>query len=248
MKKVFLVVFLLCCVCGFANATTVFNQNFDTDTAGWFSYNSLVTQGSNHALVSDTASDYTGAFTRFDGYRNIWTGGFTAYLYIFLDTSWAAGSGFDYSVAANGSDGNHQRDYIFHVSKDTSTNSLLVGGSNNSNFETREDLEGINHYNVVTSGWYTFKHVFYEDNGLLAVDLILLDANGHELFTETRSSASDIISSEIGGNRYGWLTFVDVEGGLAIDNSRLDVIPEPATMLLFGLGLLGVAGIGRRKK
>jgi len=29
---------------------------------------------------------------------------------------------------------------------------------------------------------------------------------------------------------------------------RLDVVPEPGTMILFGIGLLGVAGIGRRRK
>ncbi|MBD3309440.1 hypothetical protein GF339_23805 [candidate division KSB3 bacterium] len=211
---------------------TVFFQGFETDTSGWEPYNGSVTQtasgtggitsaaGGFHAVLGSPANG--GPFTRFGGYHDTWPeGGFTASLDIYLDTGWAAGEGFDYSVAANGSDGNHQRDFIFHVTKDTSTGDLLVGGSNNSNFTPREDLENINHYVVSSSGWYTFQHVFYDNGGSLAVDLNLLDSSGTVLFTETRSTAADTIPGEVGGNRYGWFTFIDVSGGIAIDNTSL---------------------------
>jgi hypothetical protein len=142
---------------------------------------------------------------------------------VYLDPSWAAGQGFDYSVAATGSDGNHQRDYIFHVPNDTSEGKLLVAGSNNTNFAPREDLESISHYEVTAAGWYTLQHVFRDNGGILEVDLNLLDSGGTVLFTETRSAAVDIIPDEIGGNRYSWFTFINVTDGIAVDDHQLVV-------------------------
>ena len=213
----------------------VWNQGFEQDTSGWFDLNSgwygdmtRVSSGTNgiasaagswHAIASGDAD--SAPFSRFDGYRDTWPGTWTAEIDVYLDPSWAAGTGFDYSVAASGSDGGHQRDYIFHATKDTSTGKLLVAGSNNSNFAPREDLENINHYEVTTAGWYTLQHRFYDAGGLLAVDLNLLDSNGQLLFTETRTNASDVIATEIGGNRYAWFTVINVAGGIAVDNHQL---------------------------
>lgn len=164
----------------------------------------------------------TGPFTRFDGYKTDFQGGFTASVAIYLDTSWSAGEGFDYSVAATRQDGDHQRDFIFHVTKDTSTGQLLVGGSNNTNFDPREDLETINNAEITSSGWYTFEHVFRDaGDGTLAVDLNVYDSTGTLLFTETRNNANDLLSTEVGGNRYGWFTNIDVDGGIAVDDLTL---------------------------
>ena len=33
----------------------------------------------------------------------------------------------------------------------------------------------------------------------------------------------------------------------AIDNVVIDAVPEPTTILLLGIGLLGLAGFGRKK-
>lgn len=49
----------------------------------------------------------------------------------------------------------------------------------------------------------------------------------------------------MGGNRYGWFTFVDVPGGVAIDNTQ--VVPLPSTMLLLGSGLAGLAFYRKRR-
>lgn len=250
---------VVCGIGGVADSradTLVFDQGFEADAAGWNdsgAYGSITRDGSMshglssasggfHALVSET--DY-GPFTGFDGYRDEFGSGFKAQIDVYLDTNWAAGAGFDYSVAANGTDGVHQRDFIFHVAKDTSTGSLLVGGSNNTNFATREDLDTLsNTYEVTASGWYTLQHDFYDDGGVLAVDLNLLDKSGTVLFTETRTDGSDTIPDVVGGNRYGWFTHIGLGSGgqggsLAVDNSQLyltapQAVPEPSSPECWG--------------
>lgn len=244
-----------------ANATTtVFNQGFETDTSGWFdetdTWTGLVErktsgddgiaafEGGHYARFTQTSANsrgLTGPFTVFDGYRTAFPGGYTARTAIYLDTSWSLGKGFDYSVASSGSDGNHQRDFIFHVTKDSNTGNLLVGGSNNTNFDPKENLETGNHYVVGASGWYIFEHVFRNDGGVLAVDLNLLSEAETLLFTETRSSALDTIPGEVGGNRYGWFTNIDVDGGIAVDATSLSVVPVPAGVLLIA-SAFGIAG------
>ncbi|MCO5189212.1 MAG: hypothetical protein M9918_13595 [Anaerolineae bacterium] len=211
-----------------------YSQGFEVNASGWFDYGTgtvaQVPSGTNgitsasgigHGEVTATSVSY-GPFSRFAAYSDMWpTGGWTAELDVYLDISWPLGSGFEWDVAANGTDNEHQRDFIFHITKDTSTGMLLVAGSNNSNYAPREDLETLNHYVVLATGWYTLQHVFRDDAGVLAVDLNLLDSGGTILFTETRSAPSDTIPAEVGGNRYGWFTTVSPAFDLAIDNQEI---------------------------
>ena len=217
-----------------ATVAPVWNQGFEMNADGWMDtddawYGDITrvpsgtdgidaSEGDWYAVAQGDAS--SGPFSRFDGYRSEWPGEWKAELDVYLDPSWNAGTGFDYSVAATGSDGAHQRDYIFHVTKDTSTGELIVAGSNNTNFAPQEDLENINHYVVEEAGWYTLQHFFKDQGGALAVDLKLLDHDGNVLFTETRFNPADTIPAEVGGNRYSWFTFINVDG-LPIDEHQL---------------------------
>lgn len=244
-----------------AGAATVFFQGFETDTSDWLDENDYAGYGTITRVASGTSgiSSFAGSFhavltqtgpvggesspfTRFDGYRDTFpSGGMTSSAAVYLDTGWAAGEGFDYSVAANGSDGNHERDFIFHVTQDTSSGKLLVAGSNNTNFDPREDLETLSNYEVTSSGWYIFEHQFNNNSGTLEVDLILRDAGGTALFTKTLSNPADLIPTVVGGNRYGWFTNIDIAGGIEVDSTMLQAVPVPAAAWLFGsaLGLLG---------
>lgn len=240
-----------------AIAGPTYHQGFEVDTSGWFdsddAWHGQVTRvpsgtngissasGSFHAEFTGNAS--SAPFTRFDGYRSNFGAGFVAEQTVYLDTSWAAGAGFDYTVAASNQSGNHLRDFIFHVTKDSSTGKLLVGGSNNTNFAPREDLESINSYEVTQSAWYTLQHVFRDQGGSLAVDLNLVDTNGDVLFTETRFNAGDLIDSIVGGNRYGWFTHI-TGVTVAADDTTLTVIPLPSAA---GLGLIGLGLLGARR-
>lgn len=238
-----------------ALATPVWDQGFETDSAGWFGNVTRVSSGTNgipsasgshHAIA---AAGGGSVFSRFDGYRSTWpSGGMRASFAIFLDLGMATGEGFDYSVAANGSDGAHQRDFIMHVTRDAS--GILVGASNNSNFAPILNLASGNHYLATTSGWYTFEHVFRDaGDGTLAVDMNLIDSIGNVLFTETRNNATDVLATEIGGNRYGWLTHITVQGGIAIDDHMLELtaIPLPTPITMASVGLLAIAGVSRRR-
>lgn len=248
---------------GAAQGGEVFNQGFESNTDGWLdSSNGWVgtvtrvasgtsgitsASGSYHATFEQGGG--VGGFTRFDGYRDSWTGPYQARAAIYLDTGWAAGSGFDYSVASYNTSGSHLRDFIFHVTKDTSTGDLLVGGSNNTNFDPREDLENINSVAISSSGWYTFEHSFYEAmDGSLAVALNLYNSSGTLIFTEVRNNAGDLVGSVAGGNGYGWFTNIDIAGGINVDDTTLNVVPLPPAAFA-GLGLLaGCAGVRQLRR
>ena len=224
-----------------AQDTVIYSQGFETDTSGWFD-SSNGWEGSVARVISGTGGiasasgawhaemeqgnspDPFGPFTDFGGFNSVWPGGITASTDIYLDKSWLLGEGFDYAVAINNQLGDHLRDFIFHVTQDTSTGDLLVAGSNNTNFDPREDLETIDHFVIPTSDWYTFEHVFFDDGGVLAVDLNLYNSSGVLLFTETRSDPADLIATVVGGNRYGWNTNIDISGGIAVDNVSLTIV------------------------
>ncbi|QDV46566.1 PEP-CTERM motif protein [Stieleria neptunia] len=242
------------------SAGTIFSQGFETDTNGWFDESSTWTgslqqvssgtngiassSGSFHATASQTTTPGPGLSGPFSNFADsnsdtAWPGGIRVAVDIYLDTSWAFGEGFDYSTAMSSSSGAHQQDFIFHVTKDTSTGDLLVGGSNNTNFDPREDLETLNHFVVTSSGWYTFEHIFREESGDLFADLNLLDSSGSLLFTETRTGGDPIATT--GGARYSWFTNIDINGGIAIDNHVLQHVPEPSSFAIFATGLMGLA-------
>lgn len=242
---------------GAASASVMYSQGFETDTSGWNTpenYGSVARVASGTNGVAAYEGDWYGTvaqtssapYTWFDGRQDTFTP-WSTQTAIFLDTSWDLGAGFNYSVASAGTDNAHQRDFIFHVTQDTSTGDLMVGGSNNTNFAPREDLENINSFVVDNSGWYIFEHVFRNEGGTLAVDLNLHDALGNTLFTETRNAAVDTIPDEVGGSFYGWFTNIDVEGGIAIDSTTLTrEVSEPSTLAIFGLGLLAAVRLRRK--
>lgn len=227
---------------------TVWDQGFETDTNGWeevetgASYGDIVrvasgtdgivaAEGDHYAKVSEL--DGAGPFSRFDEYRDEWTGEWVAAIDVYLDPAWEIGSGFDYAVAANGADGNHQRDFIFHVAQDESADALLVGTSNNTSFEVRDDLESIDNYEVTEAGWYTIEHRFADEAGVLSVTMSLLDDEGTTLFSDVKSDAEDVIPDAVGGNRYTWFTAVAVADGLAVDAHMLTAtVPFEAALAI----------------
>ncbi|MGJ3230757.1 MAG: calcium-binding protein [Oceanicaulis sp.] len=230
-----------------ANYVQRFSQSFESGTGGFVDgdngWHGQVTQvasgtdgivsadGASHAIIEQSA---TGApFTRFNNYGQDFGDGFAVSTKIYLDQSWASGEGFDWSVAVNNQSGTHLRDFIFHITKDPETGSILIGADNNSNGDPILNLETRSNFGEVTdSGWYTFSHVFFEaSDGSLAVAMTVYDANGDTVFHEVRNDPSDDVESLVGGNRYGWFTNIDVAGGIAVDDVELLVSP--------GLGTIG---------
>ncbi|MBX7131169.1 MAG: hypothetical protein K1X67_00675 [Fimbriimonadaceae bacterium] len=209
--------------------------------SNWNDYNSSLTRvlsgtggilsrsGAAHGLINSTSlpappNDWTGAFTRLGGYSSTFGGGYTASLSVYINLSDPAvvanTYGWDLSTASNTQGGAHRRDFVFHTASNGS-GQVLVGASNNSNFTRRNDLGSINHYTITQSGWYTFEWVFRDQAGSLAVDLNLRNDSGVWLWSETRNDPSDLISTIVGGNRYMWFTFLEVDT-LAIDDTSVE--------------------------
>lgn len=206
---------------------------FDTAAGAWSGAITLANSGDNGITAADGgqyaifeqsggAGGVTGPFTRFDGYDSDFGDGYNVQMKVYLDpTAWADGEGFDWSVASSNQSEGHLQDFIFHVAKDADTGTILIGGSNNTNFEPPTNLESGNHGSVDTAGWYTFETKFYENaDGNLEVALSVYDANGDWVFTEIRTNNDDF-ETEVGGHRYGWFTNIDVEGGIAVDSVTL---------------------------
>ncbi|MGH3459525.1 hypothetical protein [Aeromicrobium sp.] len=198
---------------GPASAATYYlsQQDFTTGTTDW--------QGPvAHDATDGTATASQGAFTKFGEYRPEFPGNYVAELDVYLDPTWTAGQGFEYTVASSNSSGGHLRDFVFHIA--STANGLHVNGDNNTYGAGGNAFIAAQGNQITDKGWYTMQHTFRDDNGVLAVDLTLLDSDDQVVFKTTRSNAADDMSL-VGGNRYGWFATNNVAGGTEMDNHEL---------------------------
>jgi hypothetical protein len=182
-------------------------------TGGWY----------GAAPLRDMNDANLGAFTRLGGYSSTFPkNGYSTSVDIYLDVTKATGDlRFDWSSAINKPDGNHKRDFIFHVgSYANEPGKFYVSASNNAPGDPKTSLDGLESLEITQSGWYTFKHEFKNDGGVLAVVMNVGPKGGQSqrqwtLMTETDAIGGE--AGEVGGNRYAWLVTNDFQG-LALDN------------------------------
>ena len=249
-------------------AATVYSQGFETDNAGWdvlggqndatrtASGDNGITaaSGSNYYGVASgpyqgTSGDYS-AMTNWGGYSSTFGTGYTTSLDIYLKYGAANDMRFDWDNAINKSDGTFLRDFVFNVGFYNDTDStgagdrFVISASNNANQNNSYPKDpGRTPFTITDEGWYTFQNTFYEDNGFLADDLSIKDANGTTLHTWTLNTTDAIATT--GGNRYGMFIQNDFST-LGIDNATLTTVPEPSSLGL--VGLAGLALLARRSR
>jgi hypothetical protein len=259
---------------GHAAYPSNFAQGFETDVAGWDPFGPSFTpnrvssgtggisssSGGFHAILnSGSLATPTNAATNFGGYTDQFpVGGYKTSLDIYLDPAAITtdDTRFHYIAATNNAAGAHLRDFAFVVGGYTDadltgpgggSDRFIINGQTNSGRSSSfpKDL-GKSPVAVSLTGWYTFEHEFYDNGGTLAVDLNLYDPADALVTTWTLSSPGDLIPSVVGGNRYGWVSANEF-ATLAIDNSSLTVVPEPAAIGLMGIGAAALLLRRRRR-
>jgi hypothetical protein len=158
-------------------------------------------------------------------------------IYLNVGGGWANNTRFDFDSAINNSGGTHRRDFIFNggfyndaTGPGANTNRFVISASTNSQPSSAFAKNPANDpIAISTSGWYTFEHHFYNNSGVLAVDLLIRDSLGALVKKWTLSDPSDLIAN-IGGNRYGWFDFNQFSN-LAFDDAELTFFPEIAVEL-----------------
>lgn len=253
----------------------LFSNGFEADTAGWENPTRTASgtggipssSGSFHATAAGDPFGGAG-LTRWGGYNylagNAVPTVFQEYrtsvdIYLNVAGGWNNNTRFDFDSAINNAAGTFLRDFIFNAGfykatdltgPGAGTDRFVISASTNSQpgsaFAQNPDKAPIS---ISTSGWYTFEHHFYDNAGLLSVDMSIFDASHTLVNTWTQSTTDAIVG--VGGNRYGWFDFNEFST-LAFDNSQLETlaaVPEPASMAIWGLGAIGcaIAGYRRRK-
>jgi len=167
-------------------------------------------------------------------------------IYLDVGGGWANDTRFDFSSAVNNSGGTHKRDFIFNAGfyndatgPGAGVNRFVISASNNSQpGSAYAKNPARNPIAISTTGWYTFQQHFYDNAGVLAVDLSIFDSSSALVNSWTLSDPSDLVAG-VGGNRYGWFDYNQFST-LAIDNASLSVapVPEPSTLIAGALLLL----------
>jgi hypothetical protein len=225
-----------------ASAQTYFN-GFETDIAGWETP-TRVPSGTGGITSSTgafhaTTSAFAGDFTRWGGYNygagNAVPTVFREYttsldIYLNVEGGWANNTRFDFTSAINNSGGTHLSDFIFNggfyndtdASPGSGTSRFVISASYNSQPGSAfAKNPGFDPIAISTTGWYTFQHHFYNNAGVLNVDMSIYDANGDLVKTWTRVSAP---ITGVGGNRYGWFDYNEFSA-LAFDNTAMKSLP-----------------------
>lgn len=263
--------------CASSYGATIYSQGFESNTSGWDvfggSYNATrvasgtdgitAASGNYYALssASGSAGDWggynfgagSGVPTTFQEYST------SADIYLNVNGGWANDTRFDFDSAINDSSGNFLRDFIFNAgfyNDDTGPgagmNRFVISAGNNSQpISAYAKDPGHDPIAITTSGWYTFVDHFYDDGGILAVDMSILDPTGTLVHSWTLSNSSDLIS-DVGGNAYGWFDYNQFST-LAFDNTKLTTqgssVPDTGcTVRLLGLSFVGLVVFGFRQK
>lgn len=250
-----------------AEAVPLYYNGFETNISDWDAFggalNATRVPSGTNGITSASGSFHaensaSGSASRWGGYNygagNAVPTVFQEYytsvdIYLNVGGGWANDTRFDFSSAINNNLGTHKRDFIFNAgfyndtdaSPGSGTNRFVISTSNNSQpGSAYAKNPGQGPIAISTTGWYTFEHHFYDNAGVLAVDLSIFDAANALINSWTLSNPGDLIAG-IGGNRYGWFAYNQFST-LAFDNAELNVVPVPAAVWLFGsaLGLLQV--------
>ena len=195
--------------------------------------------GKWHARLTGDPCDHTpttncfGPFTRWGGYSSTFpSGGYLTQVDIYLDVDWAATHldyRFDWDSSINDNTGNFLQDYVFNAgTSPAGPPGFFVNASTNA---TRSGAYPENPCPspsappntcrtpafISISGWYTFRHTFRNDAGMLAVDFDIFPLGGNTPVAHWTIHPGHAIST-VGGNRYGWVVIEEI-ADLPIDNS-----------------------------
>ncbi len=243
-------------------ATILYSNGFETDTAGWnvfgsgldatrvASGNNGITSASGSYHAESSASGSAGNWGGYNygagnavptAFKEYWT---SVDIYLNVGGGWANNTRFDFDSAINNNSGTFHRDFIFNAGfyndatgPGANTSRFVISAGNNSQPGSAYAKDpGHAPIAISTTGWYTFEHHFYENAGVLAVDLSIFDSSSLLVNKWTLSDPLDLISG-IGGNRYGWFDYNQFST-LAFDNAQLTVVPEPTTVIAGALLLL----------
>lgn len=271
LARMSLALFTVLAVVSPGQAAFLYSNGFEVDTTGWTGA-AQVGSGSGGVTSASgafhaTATTGTTVFTTWGGYNfgagNAVPTAFQEYwtaidIYLNVEGGWANDTRFDFDSAINNSMGTFLRDFIFNAGfyndatgPGAGTNRFVISASTNSQpgsaYAKNPARDPIA---ITTTGWYTFEEHFYDNGGVLSVDMSIYDSSHALVKTWTLNTADSI--GDVGGNRYGWFDYNEFTA-LAFDNAELrtasPVVPEPTSLALAGFAGIGMAvGAWRRRR
>lgn len=173
-----------------------------------------------------------GVRTFYDDRTGEWPGGILLSRDVYVDVDMTfdgqrEGAGFELTGTAYQPDGSWFRDFLFYVTA-VSEGGVSISTGNGSSWTSapgeRTRRVTSNEVILTESGWYTLQHRYFEVTGEVFVEMIVRDQAGESVFTQTRAVS---VTENIGNKNVGWFTFIDVDGGIAIDNVSRAVLDVP---------------------
>jgi hypothetical protein len=256
VTKIFIAATIATSIARTASAAPLFFNGFETDIAGWEtpsrvpSGTNLITSKTGDFHATTAGDPFGGAgLTRWGGYNygagNAIPTTFKEYttsvdVYLNVAGGFTNNTRFDFDSAINTAAGTHRRDFIFNAgfyndsdgSPGSGSNRFVITASNNTQPGSAfAKNPGRSPIAISTSGWYTFKHRFYNNGGVLAVEMTIVNAANAVVGSWLLSDPTDVITN-IGGNRYGWFNYSEFST-LAFDNSQLRLAAVSLTAVGF---------------